>query len=118
MPVALIGRLADGVTLQTAQLELAVLMKEHESRYRENFNSFRVNLTSLEADNTRTVRATLLVVSAAVASLLLIAAMNVGTLLLGRGLGRAREVAIRAALGFGVVAARSSVPQRKLAARL
>ena len=98
-PVALIGRLADGVTLQTAQLELAALMKEHESRYRENFNSFRVNLTSLQADNTRTVRATLLVVSAAVASLLLIAAMNVGTLLLGRGLGRAREVAIRAALG-------------------
>jgi predicted permease len=98
-PVALIGRLANGVTFQTAQLELAALMKENESRYRENFNSFLVNLTSLQADNTRTVRATLLVVSAAVASLLLIAAMNVGTLLLGRGLGRAREVAIRAALG-------------------
>ncbi len=98
-PVALIGRLANGVTTNAARSEIAALMKENESRFRENFTSFVVNLTSLQADNVRTVRTTLLVVSMAVASLLLIAAMNVGTLLLGRGLGRAREVAIRAAIG-------------------
>ena len=98
-PVSVIGRLADGVTIQTAQRELAALMKENESKYKENFTSFVVSLTSLQADNSRTVRATLLIVASAVASLLLIAAMNVGTLLLGRGLERAREVAIRAAVG-------------------
>ena len=98
-PVAVIGRLQDGIGIQAARSELAALMRESEAAYRDNFNGFVVNLSSLQADNARTVRATLLVVSAAVASLLLIAAMNVGTLLLGRGLGRAREVAVRAAIG-------------------
>ena len=66
-----------------------------------NLQPFVVNLTSLQADNSRTVRSTLLTVSAAVVSLLLIAAMNVGALTLGRGIGRLREAAIRAALGSG-----------------
>src|SRR5262249_58752901 len=62
-----------------------------------------VTLTSLQADNTRAVRLHLLTLSAAVASLFLIASMNVGTLLLGRGLIRLREAAIRTAIGSGRV---------------
>jgi predicted permease len=98
-PVTIVGRLADGIPLDTARTELASISKETEARYPLNFNRFVINVTSLQADNTRTVRATLWTVSAAVAALLLIAAMNVGALLLGRGLGRTREVAIRAAIG-------------------
>jgi predicted permease len=100
-PVAVIGRLQQGIAIETARSELAAISKEVESQYRSNFNRFIVNLTALQADNTRTVRATLVTVSAAVASLLLIAALNVGTLLLGHGLVRLREAAIRAAIGSG-----------------
>jgi predicted permease len=98
-PVAIIGRLRRGTTIEIAQSELAAITRETESNYQLNFNQFLINLSSLQADNTRTVRATLLTVSAAVVCLLLIAAMNVGTLLLGRGLGRMREAAIRIAIG-------------------
>jgi ABC-type antimicrobial peptide transport system permease subunit len=60
-----------------------------------------VLLTRLQDDNTRTIRATLVTVISAVGCLLLIACMNVGTLVLGRGLGRLQEAALRAALGSG-----------------
>lgn len=110
-PVAIVGRLKDGVAIDAARSELAVIMRRTESAYRENFNqagmangaptTFVVNLSSLQADNTRTVRATLVTVLAATLCLLLIAAMNVGVLLLGRGLGRRSEVAVRHALGAG-----------------
>ena len=100
-PVAMIGRLQKGTGIEVARSELAEITRETEAEFRLNFNRFVVNLTSLQADNTRSVRATLLTVSAAVASLLLIAALNVGTLLMGRGLVRMREVAIRAAIGSG-----------------
>ena len=100
-PVTVIGRLRHGIAIEAAQSELAAITKESESDYPSNFNKFVINLTTLQADNTRTVRATLVTVSAAVVSLLLIAALNVGTLLLGRGLVRLREAAIRAAVGSG-----------------
>ncbi len=98
-PVALIGRLREGVTIAAAQAEAAAITRDSESQYQSNFNSFMTNLASLQADNTRTVRATLLTVSTAAVCLLLITAVNVGSLLLGRGLGRLRETAIRAAIG-------------------
>jgi len=100
-PVAIIGRLKDGLTLEAARSEVADITRAIESGYQLNFNQFVVNLSSLQEDNTRTVRSTLLTVSAAVVCLLLIAAMNVGSLTLGRGVGRMREAAIRAALGSG-----------------
>ncbi len=99
--VAIVGRLADSVTIETARAEVASIMRNAESAYPRNFNDFVVNLSSLQADNTRTVRATLLTILAAALCLLLIASMNVGVLLLGRGLGRRDEVAVRHALGAG-----------------
>jgi predicted permease len=98
-PIAIIGRLRDGLTIERAQAEVAAITRETEARHRFNFLDFVVLLSSLQADNTRTIRATLITVSVAVAGLLLISAMNVGTLLLGRGLGRMHEAAIRAAIG-------------------
>ena len=100
-PVALIGRLRDGLPIAAAQSEVAQITRETEAGYPINLNAFVVNLSSLQEDNSRTVRSTLLTVSAAVGCLLLIAAMNVGALMLGRGIGRLRETAIRAALGSG-----------------
>ena len=100
-PVAIVGRLREGLSIAAAQSELARVTRAIESGYETNFNQFVVNLTSLQADNSRTIRSTLLTVSAAVVCLLLIAAMNVGALTLGRGIGRMREAAVRAALGSG-----------------
>lgn len=104
-PVAVIVRLRNGVSMETARTELQTIYREVESASPivsgMNFNRFVVNLSSLQTDNTRAVRLTLLTVSAAVGSLLLIASMNVGMLLLGRGLIRRREAAIRTAIGSG-----------------
>jgi predicted permease len=101
-PVSIVARLKDGVHIDQASAEVVTLMRESESAYRFNFNeSYVANLTSLQADNARTVRATLLTVLAAALCLLMIAAMNVGVLLLGRALGRRGEIAVRQALGAG-----------------
>lgn len=100
-PVAIVGRLREGLSIAAAQSEVARITRATESAYQTNFNQFVVNLTSLQADNSRTIRSTLLTVSVAVVCLLLIAAMNVGALTLGRGIGRMREAAVRAALGSG-----------------
>jgi predicted permease len=100
-PVAIVGRLREGLSREAATADVAAITKRTESGYPENFNKFVVNLTSLQDDNVRSVRATLLTCAAGAAGLLLIAAMNVGTLLLGRGLARTREASIRVALGSG-----------------
>ena len=100
-PVSIVGRLRDDVGIEAATGEVAAITRRTESAYAENFNRFVVNLTSLQADNVRSVRSTLLTCAAGSAGLLLIAAINVGTLLLGRGLTRVRESSIRVALGSG-----------------
>jgi predicted permease len=98
-PLTIVGRLADGVTLDAATAEAARITHDIESGYQPNFNDFVVNLTPLQDDNARSVRATLLTVAFGVLGLLVIAATNVGTLLLGRGFARRREAAIRVAIG-------------------
>jgi putative ABC transport system permease protein len=107
-PVTILGRLADGVGIDAARAEAEAITRQAERAYSINFNQpdaagnrFVVNLTSLQADNTRTVRATLFTVLGAALCLLLIASMNVGVLMVGRGLGRRNEAAVRHAIGAG-----------------
>ena len=102
-PVALYARLRHDTTLAAAQAELNQLQQRLEAPFPEpqRLSQFPVLLTRLQDDNTRTIRATLITVIVAVGCLLLIACMNVGTLVLGRGLARLQEAAVRAALGSG-----------------
>ena len=102
-PVALYARLRHETTLASAQAELNQLQQRLEAPFPEpqRLSQFPVLLTRLQDDNTRTIRATLITVIVAVGCLLLIACMNVGTLVLGRGLARLQEAAVRAALGSG-----------------
>jgi predicted permease len=100
-PVAIVGRLRDGVSVGAATREVSNIQQEEESQFAEGLARYVVLLTPLAVDNTRTIRATLLTTAGASACLLLIAGLNLCTLLISRGLMRTREAALKAAIGCG-----------------
>jgi putative ABC transport system permease protein len=96
-----IARLKDGVTLEAAREEMAVLMRGWQARYPGIHTGHFLYLNPLMDDVVGDVRPALTVVSAATAFLLLIVCANVASLALARAERRARDSAIRAALGSG-----------------
>ena len=93
-------KLRFNVTPSQANAELQPLLeqfaKEHPQYYPE---AFRVNLRSIIDVYAKPLGATLYLLLAAVASLLLIGCGNVSILLLARGAERQHELAVRAAVG-------------------
>jgi putative ABC transport system permease protein len=96
-----VARLKDGVTLETAREEMAVLMSGWRARYPTIHTGHFLYLNPLIDDVIGDVRPALTVVSAATLFLLLIVCANVASLALARAECRARDSAIRAALGSG-----------------
>ena len=100
-PIAAVGRLKPGVSAQSAQAELSNIQRQLDAQYPDNPKGYTALLSGLQADNTRTVRASLFTLFATVALVLLMACTNLSSLLIGQAIGRQREMVIRTALGSG-----------------
>lgn len=99
----MIARLAPGVTLAEAQAQMDAFNQQQLTTdpYAKLVRDagFRTEVDSWHADLVRNVRPLLLLLQAAVFTLLLIGGINLVNLLLIRANGRAKEFAVRQALG-------------------
>jgi putative ABC transport system permease protein len=97
----LVGRLRPGVTVDDATRDLTSIMHDLAKMYPPTNIGRGASVIPLRDELVGSVRPLLLVLYGAVAVVLLVACANVANLTLMRGADRAREMAVRVALGAG-----------------
>lgn len=93
------ARMKPGVTLSQAEQDLKLVAAGIADQYPDAYRGLGVRLEGLREAETADARSMLVLLSAAVATVLLIACVNIANLLLGHSHARTREFAVRAALG-------------------
>jgi putative ABC transport system permease protein len=94
-----VGRMKAGISIEGAQARMQTLARGLESEHPDTNAGWSVRLFPLADEIARTSRLELLLVFAAMFCLLSLVCANVASLAIAQGVARAREMAIRLALG-------------------